>query len=217
MIKAFDKQNLNQLRADLDTAFASIREKYGITISLGNISYAPDKATSKLTMIATGDSTNVNDPNAARLAASQADFKRYAKSFGLKPEQFGTIFKFGRDSYKLVGLKPRAGKRPILAQQVQNGTVYVLPESAIAALQSDEYKKLYGITTPTQASNSVLCSNTKAFDANWKPIGKCTRPATTSRQGFSLEHGKKQLPYCEECARLVDEARAEMRAEGRAS
>ena len=214
MIKAFDPQNLKNVRADIDSALLAIKQKYGITIQLGNISYSPDKATSRLTMIAVGDAAAATDPRQAALAKSQAEFKSYADSFGLKPEQFGATFTYGRDTYKLAGIKVRASKMPILGTSLRDGKTYKFPESVIRSLQSKEYKKLYGYDdVPTPGAQT--CSNTSAFDEQYKPIGKCNRTATTNRKG----HGRnaRPLPYCDQCARLIDESRAEMEAEARCS
>ena len=216
MIKAFDGSNLRELRKDIDAAFAAIRQKHGVSLSIGNISYSPEKATSRLTMVAIGDPNVASDPRAAALAKAQAEFKRYADSFGLKPEQFGATFKFGRDTYKLSGLKPRSPKRPILGTSITDGKTYVFPESAIAPLQSAEHKKLYGIEDKTAGTATVTCSNTNAFDfKEGKPMGKCTRPATTSRKGYG--RNSRPMPYCDECAQLIDESRREMEAEARCS
>jgi hypothetical protein len=214
MIKAFDPQNLKNVRADIDSALLAIKQKYGITIQLGNISYSPDKATSRLTMIAVGDAAAATDPRQAALAKAQAEFKRAASSFGLKPEQFGATFTFGRDTYKLAGLKPRSPKRPVLGTSLRDGKTYVFPESAIAPLQSKEHKELFGIED-SPATTGVVCSNTNAYDAQFKPVGKCKNPATTNRKGFG--RGSRPLPYCDHCARLIDEARAENAAEARCS
>jgi hypothetical protein len=215
MIKAFDPQNLKNVRADIDSALLAIKQKYGITIQLGNISYSPDKATSRLTMIAVGDAAAATDPRAAALAKAQAEFKRAASSFGLKPEQFGATFTFGRDTYKLAGLKPRSPKRPVLGTSLRDGKTYVFPESAIAPLQSKEHKETFGIVDSPATGSNVSCSNTSAFDEKFKPIGKCNRTATTSRKGYG--RNSRPLPYCEQCARLIDESRAEMAAEARCS
>src|SRR5271163_917658 len=155
MIKSFDPSNLKQLRADIDAAFVALRQKHGVALSIGNINYTPDgsKATTKLTMVAIGDASAAADPRAARLASMQADFKRAAASYGLKPEQYGTIFKYGRSSYKLVGINTRARTTPIHGQSVTNGKVYRLPESAIATIVSKEHADLMGFLrgkrTPT--------------------------------------------------------------------
>jgi hypothetical protein len=213
MIKAFDKVNLKQLRADIDAAFVAIRQKHGVTLSIGNISYSPDKATSRLTMVAIGDSNVATDPRAAALAKAQVEFKRCASSFGLKPEQYGMIFKYGRETYKLVGLKPRAPKMPILATNVADGRTYKLPESSIASLQSKEHRDLFGINVTTVDGQ---CSNDHAFDEKFNPIGQCTRKPTTFRKsGFGKN--ARSLPYCDQCARLIDESRAELEAEARCS
>jgi hypothetical protein len=215
MIKAFDPSNLKELRRDIDAAFAAIRQKHGVTLSLGNISYAPDKATTRLTMIAVGDASVATDPRAAALAKAQIEFNRYASSFGLKPEQFGATFKHGRDTYKLAGVKPRSSRYPILGTNVANGTTYKLPESAIASLQSKEHRDLFGINPPT-ATATGMCSNDNAYDEKFNPIGKCNRAATTTRKdGFGRD--ARMQPFCDKCASLIDESRAEMAAEARMS
>jgi hypothetical protein len=217
VIKTFDNKNLGELRNDLDAAFAAIRAKHGITIAIGRISYDPGvgQASTKLTMNTVSDPSKVNDPRAAALAKAEAEFKRSAASFGLKPEQFGAEFKFGRDTYKLAGLKPRSPKRPILGTSIRDGKTYIFPESVIAPLQSKQHKELFGIADNPAADGNVTCSNTSAFDSQYKPIGKCTRTATTSRKGFG--RNSRPLPYCDECARLMDESRREMEAEARCS
>jgi hypothetical protein len=216
MINNFDSDNLKKLRNEIDAAFAAITAKHGVKLSLGTIRYDGTKATSRLTMIAVGDANTAADPRAVALLKAQADFKRACGSFGLKPEQFGATFKFGRDTYKLAGLKPRSPKRPILGTSVVDGKTYVFPESVIVGLQSKEHKEMFGIVdAAAPATGTVTCSNTSAFDAQYKPIGKCTRTATTSRKGFG--RNSRPMPYCAECAQLIDESRAEMRAEAAGS
>ncbi len=215
MIKAFDPQNLKNVRADIDSALLAIKQKYGITLQIGNISYSPEKATARLTMVAVGDASTATDPRKAALAKAEAEFKSYAKSFGLKPEQFGATFTYGRDTYKLAGIKVRASKMPILGTSTRDGKTYKFPESVIRSLQSAEYKKLYGYEDTVTPGAATTCSNTNAFDEQFKPIGKCTRTATTSRKGMG--RNSRPLPYCDQCARLIDESRAEMEAEARCS
>jgi hypothetical protein len=216
MIKAFDKSNLKTLRADIDAAFAAIRQKHGVSISIGNISYSPEKATSRLTLVAVGDPSLASDPRAAAAVKMQGEFKLYAPSFGLTAEQYGATIKHGRDTYKLVGFSPRSPRFPILATNIANGKTFKLPESAIVSLQSKEHKEMFGITSSTTPTASGMCSNDNAYDDKFNPIGKCNRPATTSRKdGFGRT--ARMQPFCAKCAELIDESAAEMRAEGRAS
>lgn len=211
MIKTFDRTNLVTLRADMESALLQVAAKHNIVIRVGNARFTPEASTFKVELATkTTDGTVMNK--------EAVDFKRYCDSFGLKPEHLGTIITFGRDQYKLTGLKVRAPKRPILAQSVRDGKTYILPESAVAHLQSDDYKKLWGKMGRAEATAPTFgeCSNDNAYDEKFTPIGKCNRKATTHRKaGF----GKmaKSLPYCTECAHLIDESRAEMQAEARAN
>jgi len=216
MIKAFDPHNLKQLRIDIDAAFSAIRQKHGVTLSIGNISYSPEKATSRITMIATGDPNIASDPRAAELAKVAAEFKLYAASFGLTPEQLGATFKYGRDTYKLVGLKPRRPKMPILATRLADGRTYKLPEDSIASLQSKEHRGLFG-SAPVTPVPMGQCSESNAFDLKtMKSIGQCKKQATTSRKdGFG--RSARTRSFCDDCAHLRDEARNEMEAEARAN
>src|SRR5271157_1557244 len=212
MIKEFDKTNLTALRNDFDAAIKQVAAKHGIVIRLKTLRYDSVKANGNVEFIATGGANNA-DPQAAQLAIYKADFQRYASVFGLKPEQWGATIKSGAESYKLVGLKPKAPKRPVLAQSMRDGKIYILTESAIAPLQSKQHKEvtdfIFGKKTPTVEG---MCSNDHAFDAKFNPIGKCNRPATTSRKdGFG--RNVRTSTYCDQCARLIDESRAEMAAE----
>jgi hypothetical protein len=215
MIKSFDKENLKNLRSDIDSAFAQLRQKYGVSLQLGTIHFDDVKATAKLTMVAVGDPNAATDPHAAKRTAQAAEFKLLAQSFGLKPEHLGAMIKHGGDTYKLVGLNPKAPKFCVVATRIHDGRTYRLPESSIASLQSKEHKELYGITDATLAG---MCSNDHAWGTvkgKYEPIGKCNRPATTSRKGFGLN--SRPMPYCEQCAQLIDESRREMEAEARCS
>jgi hypothetical protein len=220
VIKEFDKNNLTTLRNDFDTAMRQLAAKHGVRIRLKTLRYDTLKANGTVEFIAVGDANTATDPQAAQLAIYKAEFAKYAASFGLKPEQHGSIIKSGRDTYKLVGLKPKAPKRPILAQNVADGRIYILTESSIAPLQSKEHKNLFGIgrTADGERIKTVdgQCSNDHAYDTKFNPIGQCNRTPTTFRKsGFGKS--ARTLPYCDQCARLIDESRAEMEAEARSS
>ena len=222
MIKAFDPTNLKELRAEIDAALKAVQTKHGVRLSLGSISYDGVKATTRLTMIAVGDSASASDPRAAMLVKAQADFNRYADQFGLKPAQFGVTFKYGRETYKLAGVKPGSPKYCILATNVANGKTFKLPESSVRDLQTAEYKEMYGVNVAPHVGTFIAgvtgqtCSNDSAYDAKFNPIGRCTRPATTSRKNGFGRMARVQ-PFCSECANLMDEARRENEAEARMS
>lgn len=212
MIKEFNRQNLQQLRADMQSAIIAVAQKHGIQIEVGNASFYPEKATFKILLITKGDGTASNP----RENALQADFKRYCNQFGLKPEQFGAVFTFGRETYKLSGLKIRAPKMPILATSTRDGKLYKLPESAIASLQSKDFRSMFG-SAPVTPAPMGQCSEENAFDLKtMTPIGQCKKQATTTRKdGFG--RNARMRSFCDDCAHLRDEARNEMEAEARAN
>ncbi len=47
-IQNFDRQNLKQLRADMDAALAAVQAKHGITITMGSMRFSADKVTCKV-------------------------------------------------------------------------------------------------------------------------------------------------------------------------
>src|SRR5271157_6018674 len=203
MIKEFDKNNLTTLRNDFDAAMRQLAQKHGVRIRLKTLRYDSLKANGTVEFVAIGDASTAADPQAAQLAIYKAEFAKYAASFGLKPEQYGATIKSGRDTYKLVGLKPRSPKRPILAQNVADGKVYILTESAIAPLQSKEHQSMFGTLMAKTPTENGMCSNEHAHDAKFNPIGKCNRPATTFRKsGFGKS--ARTATYCDQCARLID-------------
>jgi hypothetical protein len=59
------------------------------------------------------------------------DFKHYASSLGLTPEDLGTTFTFNGRQFKLLGCNPRNHKYPIIAQNVKNGKRYKMESSAV--------------------------------------------------------------------------------------
>lgn len=215
MIKSFDKQNLQNLRRDLDSAFLQVQQKYGVRIQLGTIRFDTNEARGRLTMTAVGDAKTAADPRAAQIAKMAADFKLDCTSFGLKPEQYGATFTYGRETYKLVGLNLRARKRPVTGQSLTNGGLYGFPENAINSLQ-DSKVGLFG--SQINRAPEGKCSNDQAWEVvngKYTEIGQCKRTATTTRKGIGRD--SRPMPYCDDCARNIDDSRAEMEAEARAN
>lgn len=65
------------------------------------------------------------------LSLEALDFQRYAERYGLNPGDLHREFRVGDEAYKIVGLRTRAPKRPILAERVGNGKVYVLDAETV--------------------------------------------------------------------------------------
>ena len=96
-----------------------------IDVKVGNASFGSGYATFKLNV-----SSVTADGNLVTKEAQ--DFKTYARLYDLKPEDLGRTFNQGRDVYEIVGAKPRSRKYPILAKNVDTGTVYKFSADMVA-------------------------------------------------------------------------------------
>jgi len=64
-IQNFDRQNLKQLRTDMEAALAAVTTKHGVTFSLGSMRFDADRVTCKVeanTTIQTASSVNTTAP-----------------------------------------------------------------------------------------------------------------------------------------------------------
>lgn len=119
----FTNSNLKTIRADIADALNAVNKKHGITLNLGNIRYSDSEFSGKLTGSGATNSTDV-----ARLK-----FEKYAISFGIKAKAFGEIFTSRGDTFKIVGIKERSYKYPVLAKNVANGKTYKLPVDMLSS------------------------------------------------------------------------------------
>ena len=107
---AITKNTCRNLRTDLNAALESIREKYGLTIEVGNMTYT---------------SSDVNVKISAFLPSSEAGTKE-AKAFldkcfmyNLKKDDLGKEFVSDTgERHKIVGLAPSRKKYPILTRNL---------------------------------------------------------------------------------------------------
>lgn len=121
-IKEFDRQNLKPLRQDIDKALKAVAEKYGLSLMLGNIRFNESSATCKLEARVT---EKTGEPTMA------ADFRALAPTYGLESSLlYQTVLMDGK-FYKIVGLKPRNRKYPIIATRVDTGKRYKFPASVV--------------------------------------------------------------------------------------
>jgi hypothetical protein len=123
MITNIDRQFLQTVRPELETALADVAARYGVKISLGNCTFSSGAATFKLNIATKTESGDVMTPDAEM-------FKLSAYQFGLKPENLFAEFTYGGERYKLTGLKPRS-RFPIIAQRLSNGKSFKLPIESV--------------------------------------------------------------------------------------
>lgn len=118
-IQNFDRQNLKQLRADMDAALAAVQAKHGITITMGSMRFSADRVTCKVeanTMIDTATSMST-------AGAGMADVTGLAKPLVAAMLLHGVKNVTGRKGEKLTGYNANRPKYPFSYVTVR-GTRY---------------------------------------------------------------------------------------------
>ena len=110
-INQFDRQSLRALRADLDSAMATIANKYGIQLNAGNISFTSDTATIK---VAAGIIKN-----GTAVTAEAKSFEQYKNLVGLGAFKVGDSINIQGKQYTITGYKPRSSKAPVCVRNAQ--------------------------------------------------------------------------------------------------
>lgn len=108
-----NKSTIKQIRKDIDAALESVEEKHGITLELGNIRYSDFQFTTKLKATVVGDA---GDEDLAKFKAALA--KNPLQFEEIAEEDFGEEFEFHGETFKLVGLNPRAKKFPLIGEKI---------------------------------------------------------------------------------------------------
>ena len=120
-INEFNRNNLDIMRASINSKLAELESDFNIKIKLGRISYSDSNFTSKV------ECNLVKDGQVIETIAT--DFDRYKDAWGLQ-FSLGYTFLSNDVRYKVVGLKPRNRKYPIIAETFR-GTRYKFSENKI--------------------------------------------------------------------------------------
>jgi hypothetical protein len=136
-IAHFNSNNINSIRAAIDAKLQEVSQEYGIALTIGGMRYNASEITTRLTVKAIGSDTK--DGESIQEASDRVEFARYAQSFGLKPEFFGQIATVNGKDFRIVGIKPRSRKFPILGQEVGGDKVFKLTASSIKSQLEDKF------------------------------------------------------------------------------
>jgi len=128
-ITQFDRPSCKLVRSEVDAALKVIAEKFGLTYRGGAGSFAPDHFSLKSEFHVVGDCESL----------AEKEWNQNCVWYDLKPEHFGTTVTVYGDTIKLVGIKPKAKKYPIIGQKISSGKRYKYPAPVIqSALTQQE-------------------------------------------------------------------------------
>lgn len=122
--------DFNQFRTDFKNAVTELEQKYGLSITLKGIRYDYQSFTS--TIDAVRVDVNTDDPD----AVDRARFNRHVNSVpGVSEAHFGRQFDNFGELFRIIGLKPKATKYPIIAEKLDNKKRYKFPLKVIHNLE----------------------------------------------------------------------------------
>lgn len=116
---------LDEFRNDFEVQMKGLQAKYGVKVSLGNMSYSNTQFTSKVTVTDTAGG-NADD------AEGKASLKKDGWRFDLTEKDYNKKFSYNGKNWKLKGIKPRSRKYPIVAENVADGRSYKLPGHSLS-------------------------------------------------------------------------------------
>ena len=106
---SFDNKELNYYRKEMQEALKSFAEKNGLQVEVGHITYSDHTFTAKVNVVKAA-----NKGEAERL-----EFEQSAEAFayeGITKDHYGREIKLAGKTYKLVGLKAKSPKFPLLVE-----------------------------------------------------------------------------------------------------
>lgn len=113
----FDRSRVKLLRIQLEAHLKELADKLDVNIQLSRATFTPNNVTFKMEVAKIGDDGLV-------VNSAVIDFQRYAVMYGLQPDDLHRTFVMDSRIYKIVGLKTRRSKYPVLCEC--NGKVFKL-------------------------------------------------------------------------------------------
>ena len=113
IIKQFDKQSIEMMRTEIQSALDHIKTKYGLSeLKLETINYQLSSFSSKISGIV---------ENEEMINYKQNEAKFFAAKNGLPPDFIGSEFAMDRDVFTITHLVTSRPKYPITAHCKENG------------------------------------------------------------------------------------------------
>ena len=119
-----DRALVRQIMAAVTAALEPVATAHGISIRLGRTSF---DATSARMVV---DAAIVAKGGVAQTREAIA-FTRFADIHGFKPSDLGRVFKQNGRTFRIIGLRSSAPKRPILMEDVETGRHFVSTEASV--------------------------------------------------------------------------------------
>jgi hypothetical protein len=128
-INKLNNENLDVIRNVVSRKLAEAGEELGVALEIGGVSYNSMEATTRLSIKAVG--VDVKDGESIQEASARSEFVFYSAGFGLKEEHFGKPVTVDGRTFRIVGIKPKSRKYPVLGEDTCTKKVYKLSATAV--------------------------------------------------------------------------------------
>lgn len=120
-----NRETIRTLGPQIEQQLAGLAAEHGIRIVYdgGSYDHSGKHGTIKLTVATIGEDGVANDPE-------RTAFEQHAAAYGFESSDLGRTFDFMGETYRIVGLRPRASKRPIACERV-DGKRFVFPPALV--------------------------------------------------------------------------------------
>ena len=132
VIKTFDKTNLKSVRAEIDTALASVGKKLGIALKIGNISYSEEAFHTKLEAFVVTKDASGKSPAEVKMIQ---ELKKYGFMFNVNESHLGKTFSSNGETFKFAGIKPSRPKYPVVGTSVRTGKSFKFREGVLTQIR----------------------------------------------------------------------------------
>lgn len=125
-ITQFDRKNIRALVDAMEEALAPVAEKYGLKLERKNLTYHQEDTPVPFRFLVVAE-----DENGNAMSSDAKDLVRFGKVWGLLPTDLNREVTIGRRTLRIVGLRPRSRKYPVLLEDVRTGKTYKYPAEAV--------------------------------------------------------------------------------------
>ncbi len=127
-VESLNNDSVKDIIAECQLALQAVADKFGLELKRKGCRYGQMDMPVPFTLQCT-----TTDKDGNTIDKDGQEFKDWATIYGLDPSDLGKTFKSGTASYKIVGLKRRNRKYPIVAKNLRNGKTYKFPTSFVKA------------------------------------------------------------------------------------
>ena len=123
-MKTLDRQSVKLMSEAFTKALQGIEKDYGVKVTYKGGRYSSSNVTFKFEAAIIGQNGNV-------MSAERTSYIALAEMHGMKASWLDQSFVWNCDTYKVIGLKPRSWKAPVLVESVRGKRYKMRPEMVI--------------------------------------------------------------------------------------